>query len=65
VVALLELKFWYLPKPVQLADGFLVFYRDLEAFFVVKIEGGGVEAIISDVFRRFRWVQYAKEPLCA
>jgi len=40
VVAFLKLKFWYLSKLVQLANSFLVFHRDLEAFFIVKIEGG-------------------------
>ena len=25
---------------MQLADGFLMFYRDLKALFVVKLEGG-------------------------
>ena len=47
----MELKFWHLPKPVQLADSFLVFCRDLKAFWVVEIEGG--VAIISGVFGRF------------
>ncbi len=37
---------------MQLADGFLMFCRDLKAFFMVKIEGG-VEAIISGVFDEF------------
>jgi hypothetical protein len=38
-----------------------VFCRDLEAFFVVKIGGGGgLEAIISDGFGRLRSVRYAK-----
>jgi hypothetical protein len=40
VVTLLELQFWYLHKPVQLTNSFLVFCRYLIAFLVVKLKRG-------------------------
>jgi len=40
VITLLELNFWHLSKPVQLAYRFLLLCRDFKDFLVVKIEWG-------------------------
>jgi len=59
LIALLELKFWHLSKPVQLANSFLVLCRNLITLVVVKIEGGSRSCRLG-CFGWVWWVNIAK-----